>query len=80
MNKIEQMEKALKNIDAVVDAYYKGTLIITSEQNGYHEGRYGLDVVMAIIKNHIVDGTQSTTRRKGGHLYVQRFKIREASN
>lgn len=72
MDKIEQMEKALKNIDAIVDAYYKGTLMVTSEHNGYCDGSYGLDVVMSVIKNHIIDGTQLTTKRKGGHLYVQR--------
>lgn len=69
MNKIEYMERALKNIDAIVDAYNKGTLIIT-EQNGYHENGYGLDVVMAIIKNNIIDGTQTLTEKKGGYLYV----------
>jgi hypothetical protein len=70
MSNIEQMEKALKNIDAIVEAYEKGTLIITSEQNGYHDGMYGLDVVMAVIRNNIIDGTQPSTKRKGGFLYV----------
>lgn len=70
MSEIERMEKALKNIDAIVDAYMEGSLIITSEKNGYHEGGYGLDVVMAIIKNNIIDGTQTLTEKKGGHLYV----------
>lgn len=69
MNKIEQMEKALRNIDAIVDAYYKGSIIITSEKNGYH-GEYGLDVIMAIIRNCVIEGTQSSTERKGGFLYV----------
>lgn len=69
MNKIEHMERALKNIDAIVDAYNKGTLIIT-EQNGYHENGYGLDVIMAIIRNWVIEGTQSTIKRQGGHLYV----------
>lgn len=69
MNKIEQMEKALRNIDAIVDAYYKGSIIITSEKNGYH-GAYGLDVIMAIIRNNIIDGTQTLTEKKGGYLYV----------
>lgn len=64
------MEKALRNIDAIVDAYYKGTLIITSEQNGYHENGYGLDVIMAVVRNCVIEGTQSTTKRQGGHLYV----------
>lgn len=70
MNKIEHMERALKNIDAIVDAYDKGTLIITSEQNGYYEGGYGLDVVMAVIRNCVIEGTQSLTEKKGGYLYV----------
>ena len=70
MNEIEQMERALKNIDAIVDAYYKGTLRITSEHNGYCDGSYGLDVIMSIIKNQTIDGTQLPTQRKGGHLYV----------
>lgn len=70
MNKIEQMEKALKNIDAIVDAYYKGTLTITSEHNGYCDGSYGFDVIMAIIRNCVIEGTQSPTQRQGGHLYV----------
>lgn len=64
------MEKALRNIDAIVSAYDKGTLIITTEQNGYSDSGYGLDVIMAIIKNYIIDGTQSSTERKGGFLYV----------
>lgn len=63
------MEKALKSIDALVDAYDKGSLIIT-EQNGYHENGYGLDVIMAIIRNWVIEGTQSTIKRQGGHLYV----------
>lgn len=71
MDKIEQMGKALRNIDAIVDAYYKGTLVITSEENGYHEGRYGLDVIMAIIKNHIIDGTQTLTEKKGASCIIQ---------
>ena len=70
MSEIERMEKALKNIDAIVDAYMEGSLIITSEKNGYHEGGYGLDVVMAVIRNCVIEGTQSTTKRQGGHLYV----------
>lgn len=70
MHKLEQMELALRNIDAIVDAYEKGTLIITSEKNGYSDNGYGLDVIMAVIKNHIIDGTQSSTEKKGGHLYV----------
>lgn len=70
MDKIVQMGKALKNIDAIVDAYYKGTLNITSEKNGYCDGSYGLDVIMSIIKNQIIDGTQTLTEKKGGHLYV----------
>lgn len=69
MNKIEYMERALKNIDAIVDAYNKGTLIIT-EQNGYHENGYGLDVVMAVIRNWVIEGTQSPEQRKRGYLYV----------
>ena len=70
MNKIEQMERALKNINAIVDAYNKGTLCITSEKNGYYEDCYGLDVIMAIIKNHIIDGKQTLTEKKGGFMYV----------
>ncbi len=69
MNKIEQMEKALRNIDAIVDAYYKGSIIITSEKNGYH-GAYGLDVIMAIIRNWVIEGTQSPEQRKKGFIYV----------
>ena len=69
MNKIEYMERALKNIDAIVDAYNKGTLIIT-EQNGYHENGYGLDVVMAVIRNWVIEGTQSPEQRKRGFMYV----------
>ena len=79
MNKIEYMERALKNIDAIVDAYNKGTLIIT-EQNGYHENGYGLDVVMAVIRNWVIEGTQSPEQRKRGFMYVQRFKIRETGD
>ena len=63
------MERALKNIDAIVDAYNKGTLIIT-EQNGYHENGYGLDVVMAVIRNWVIEGTQSPEQRKRGFMYV----------
>lgn len=63
-------QRALMNIDALVDAYYKGTLVITSEENGYHEGRYGLDVIMAVIRNWVIEGTQLPTQRKGGYIYV----------
>lgn len=70
MNEIERMEKALKNIDAIVDAYNEGTLKITSEHNGYCDGTYGLDVIMAIIRNCVIEGTQSSTQRQGGFLYV----------
>ena len=65
-------ERALMNIDAIVNAYYNGTLVITSEKNGYCDGSYGLDVIMAIIKNCVIEGTQSPTQRQGGYLYVQR--------
>lgn len=73
------MEKALKSIDALVDAYDKGSLIIT-EQNGYHENGYGLDVIMAIIRNWVIEGTQSPTQKKGGFLYVQSTKICASSD
>lgn len=63
------MEKALRNIDAIVSAYDKGTIIIT-EQNGYHENGYGLDVIMAIIRNCVIEGTQLTTKLQGGYLHV----------
>lgn len=61
---------ALYNIKAVVEAYYNGTITVTTEKNGYSENQIGLDVVMAIIQNNIIDGIYPTTERKGGYLYV----------
>lgn len=62
---------ALKRIDSIVNAFYSGRLVITSESNGYSNNAIGLDVVMAMIKNHIIDGLQETLERKEGYLYVE---------
>lgn len=61
---------ALYKIKAVVEAYYNGTIRITTEKNGYLEHEVGLDIIMAIIQNHVIDGIYPATERKGGYLYV----------
>lgn len=62
---------ALKRIDAIVEGFRKGNLIITSEMNGSNEDAIGLDVVMATIKNHIIDGLYEPLDRKRGYMYVK---------
>lgn len=61
--------KALKNINAIVTAYNKGTLIITTEHNGYRGNVTGLDVIMAIIRINIVDGLYDPLESKERYLY-----------
>lgn len=61
---------ALYKIKAVVEAYYNGTITITTEKNGYMNNEVGLDIIMAIIQNNVIDGIYPTIVKKGGFLYV----------
>ena len=70
LKKEERMLKALKAIDAIVVAYYDGKITITTTVNGYNTDAIGLDVIMAIIKNNIIDAMEEATKRKEGYLYV----------
>ena len=63
-----QMERALRAIQCIVDAYYAGSLQITTDFNGYGIDMYGLDIIMAIIENHINDGLYGWLRKE--ELYV----------
>lgn len=70
MSREKRMQKALKAIDAIVKAYYSGRIIVTTEKNGYTDDMVGLDIIMAIIKNNIIDAMEEVTKRKEGYLYV----------
>ena len=70
MKKEERMIKSLKAIDAIVVAYYDGKITITTTINGYNTETIGLDVIMAVIHNNIIDAMEEVTKRKEGYLYV----------
>ena len=70
MNRTERMEKKLKAIEAIVKAYYDGKIKITTQKNGYQKEEVGLDVIMAMINNNIIDALYESTERKEGYLYV----------
>lgn len=66
----KRMQMALKAIDAIVKAYYNGTIKITTQQNGFLKEEVGLDIVMAMINNNIIDALYEPTERKEGFIYV----------
>lgn len=70
MSREKRMERALRAIDAILRAYYSGRIIVTTEINGYTDDRIGLDIIMAIIKNNIIDSMYEPVERKKGFLYV----------
>lgn len=70
MSRTERMEKKLKAIQTIVKAYYNGTIKITTQQNGFLKEEVGLDVVMAMINNNIIDAIYEPTQRKEGYIYV----------
>lgn len=70
LKKEDRMIKSLKAIDAIVKAYYNGTIKITTQQNGFLKEEVGLDVVMAMINNNIIDALYEPTERKEGFIYV----------
>lgn len=70
MSREKRKERALKAIDAIVKAYYSGRIIVTTEKNGYTDDMVGLDIIMAIIRNHIVDSMYEPTQKKEGFIYV----------
>lgn len=69
-DKIMDLQNQLRKIASITDAYYKGNIVISSEINGYHKDVYGLDVIMATIQNHVIDGLQEKTKINGGRFYV----------
>ncbi|MCF2642390.1 hypothetical protein I6E50_08215 [Roseburia hominis] len=73
-NNSKREHKALEDIRAVVDAYNKGSITVTTEGDFDSAGhRYDISVILAIVTNHAYEGlglaVPGQSERKGGESH-----------